>query len=48
MQSPQMQAAMSNPRAMSAMMQIQQGLQQLQQEAPELVSMTGYGMAYEF
>lgn len=44
MQSPQMQSAMSNPRALNAMMQIQQGLQQLQQEAPELVGMTGYGI----
>ena len=29
---------MTNPRVMQAMMQIQQGMQQLQTEAPELAS----------
>ncbi|XP_033120630.1 ubiquilin-1-like [Anneissia japonica] len=37
MQNPEMQSAMTNPRAMQAIMQIQQGLQQLQQEAPGLM-----------
>lgn len=34
MQSPEMQRLYTNPRAMEAMMQIQQGMQTLQQEAP--------------
>ncbi|XP_046368742.1 ubiquilin-1-like [Haliotis rufescens] len=34
MQNPEMQTMMTNPRAMSAIMQIQQGLQQLQNESP--------------
>ncbi|XP_046555172.1 ubiquilin-1-like [Haliotis rubra] len=34
MQNPEMQTMMTNPRAMSAIMQIQQGLQQLQHESP--------------
>ena len=36
MQNPEVQSMMTNPRAMEAMMQIQQGMQQLQQEAPGL------------
>lgn len=40
MQSPDFQAMLTNPRALQAIMQIQQGMQQLQQEAPGLV--TGY------
>ncbi|XP_041367911.1 ubiquilin-1-like [Gigantopelta aegis] len=35
MQDPRMQSMMTNPRALQAVMQIQQGLQQLQTEAPE-------------
>ena len=42
MQSPEMQAAMANPRAMEAIMTIQRGMQQLQQEAPGLVRTSGY------
>ena len=40
MSNPEVQNAMTNPRALNAMMQIQQGMQQLQTEAPGLV--TGY------
>lgn len=36
MQSPEMQSVVSNPRALQAMMQIQQGFMQLQQEVPQL------------
>jgi len=34
MQRPEMQAVFTNPRAMEALRQIQQGMQTLQQEAP--------------
>ena len=37
MQSPDLLAAMLNPRAMEAVLQIQQGLQTLAAEAPALV-----------
>lgn len=42
MQNPEFQQAMSNPRVMQAMMQIQQGMMQLQAEAPGLVPGVGY------
>lgn len=38
MQRPEMQALMTNPRAFQAMMQIQQGMQQLQNEIPGLMT----------
>lgn len=38
MQRPEMQAIMTNPRAFQAMMQIQQGMQQLQNEIPGLMN----------
>ena len=44
MSNPEVQNAMTNPRALNAMMQIQQGMQQLQTEAPGLV--TGYVSLY--
>lgn len=37
MQNPAFQQAISNPRVMQAMMQIQQGMMQLQNEAPGLL-----------
>ena len=37
MQNPDVQQAMTNPRAMQAIMQIQQGMQQLATEAPGLL-----------
>lgn len=37
MQSPEVQSLMSNPRAMQALMQIQQGLSELQMAAPGLI-----------
>lgn len=40
MQTPEVQALMTNPRAMQALMQIQQGMAQLQAEAPGLVNST--------
>ncbi|XP_064608467.1 ubiquilin-1-like isoform X2 [Liolophura sinensis] len=44
MQNPQVQGMMSNPRALQAIMQIQQGMQQLQTEAPGLFTgITGAG-----
>lgn len=42
MQNPEFQQAVSNPRVMQAMMQIQQGMMQLQAEAPGLVPGVGY------
>ncbi|XP_030833278.1 ubiquilin-1-like [Strongylocentrotus purpuratus] len=46
MQNPDVQQAMTNPRAMQAIMQIQQGMQQLATEAPGLLpGMTGAGPA---
>lgn len=41
MRTPEMQNLIGNPRAMEAMMQIQQGMQQLQHEAPGLMGSTG-------
>lgn len=41
MQNPEFQQAVSNPRVMQAMMQIQQGMMQLQAEAPGLVPGVG-------
>jgi ubiquilin len=43
MQSPEMQAIMSNPRVLQAMMQIQAGLTQLQLEAPQLAPTAAFG-----
>lgn len=37
MQNPDVQNMMSNPRALQAMMQIQQGMQMLQEEAPGMM-----------
>lgn len=37
MQNPEFQQAMTNPRVMQAVMQIQQGMMQLQNEAPGLL-----------
>ncbi|KAI8508062.1 Ubiquilin-1 [Branchiostoma belcheri] len=37
MQNPEVQAAVTNPRVLQAIMQIQQGMQQLQAEAPSLL-----------
>lgn len=42
MQNPEALSVMTNPRAMQALMQIQQGLQTLQTEAPGL--MPGYAL----
>ena len=41
MQNPEFQQAMNNPRVVQAMMQIQQGMMQLQAEAPGLVPGVG-------
>ena len=38
MQNPEFQTALSNPRVLTAMSQIQEGMRQLQTEAPGLVS----------
>ncbi|XP_062237797.1 ubiquilin-1-like [Platichthys flesus] len=43
MQSPELLSAMLNPRAMEALLQIQQGLQTLATEAPALIPMAGLG-----
>jgi len=43
MQNPQVQAAMTNPQVMAAIQQIQQGMQTLQSEAPELMPVFGLG-----
>nr|KAG5691540.1 hypothetical protein BaRGS_012340 [Batillaria attramentaria] len=40
---PEMQGALSNPRALEAVMQIQRGMQTLQSEAPTLFSGDGWG-----
>ncbi|KAK0057898.1 ubiquilin-1 [Biomphalaria pfeifferi] len=46
MQNPEVQNMVTNPRALEALMQIQNGLSQLQQESPNLfTSMTGLGSA---
>ena len=42
MQNPDFQQAMTNPRVMQALMQIQQGMMQLQAEAPGLVPGVGW------
>ena len=42
MQSSEMRQLMSNPEALRAMMQVQQGMQQLQSAAPGLFSGQGY------
>ncbi|XP_048583313.1 ubiquilin-1 isoform X2 [Nematostella vectensis] len=44
MQNPAFQQSMANPRVLQAMMQIQQGMQQLQAEAPGLVQGGGLGI----
>lgn len=44
MQSPELQSVLGNPRALQALMQIQQGMQQLQLEAPSLVPGLGGGL----
>lgn len=41
MQSPEVQSVMSNPQALNAIMQIQQGMEQLRQVAPDLVGTMG-------
>lgn len=41
MQSPEVQSMMSNPQALNAIMQIQQGMEQLRQVAPDLVGSMG-------
>jgi ubiquilin len=41
MQNPEVQSMMSNPQALSAIMQIQQGMEQLRQVAPGLVGSMG-------
>uniref|UniRef100_A0A671V6E7 UBA domain-containing protein n=1 Tax=Sparus aurata TaxID=8175 RepID=A0A671V6E7_SPAAU len=43
MQSPELLSAMLNPRAMEALLQIQQALQTLAAEAPALIPMAGLG-----
>ncbi|XP_068994548.1 ubiquilin-1-like isoform X2 [Embiotoca jacksoni] len=43
MQSPELLSAMLNPRAMEALLQIQQGLQTLATEAPALIPVAGLG-----
>ncbi|XP_071782529.2 ubiquilin-1-like [Centroberyx gerrardi] len=43
MQSPELLSAMLNPRAMEALLQIQQGLQTLASEAPALIPAAGLG-----
>ena len=44
MQNPEVQNLVSNPRALQAMMQIQQGLQQLQTEAPTVFNTYVYNL----
>ena len=41
MQNPAVQRAMTNPRVLQAITQIQNGIQQLQQDAPELLPILG-------
>lgn len=41
MQSPEVQSMMANPQALNAIMQIQQGMEQLRQVAPDLVGSMG-------
>ena len=43
MQNEEMRQVMSNPEALRAMMQVQQGMQQLQQSAPGLFGGLGAG-----
>ena len=41
MQNPQFQQMLNNPRALEAMMQVQQGMQELQSQAPSIFSGPG-------
>ncbi|XP_072938484.1 ubiquilin-1 [Epargyreus clarus] len=45
LQNPEMQQMMSNPQALNALLQIQQGMEQLRTAAPNLVSSLGLGAA---
>ena len=48
MQNPAMQRALTNPRVMQAISQIQNGIQQLQQEAPEILPLLGMAPSTSF
>ncbi|CAH0724951.1 unnamed protein product, partial [Brenthis ino] len=45
LQNPEMQQMMSNPQALNALLQIQQGMEQLRAAAPSLVNNLGFGAA---
>ncbi|XP_022129732.1 ubiquilin-1 [Pieris rapae] len=45
LQNPEMQQMMSNPQALGALLQIQQGMEQLRAAAPTLVNNLGFGAA---
>ncbi|XP_050676238.1 ubiquilin-1 [Leptidea sinapis] len=45
LQNPEMQQMMSNPQALNALLQIQQGMEQLRSAAPSLVNNLGFGAA---
>ncbi|CAG9566189.1 unnamed protein product [Danaus chrysippus] len=45
LQNPEMQQMMSNPQALNALLQIQQGMEQLRAAAPSLVNNMGFGAA---
>ncbi|CAK1542117.1 unnamed protein product [Leptosia nina] len=45
LQNPEMQQMMSNPQALNALLQIQQGMEQLRTAAPSLVNNLGFGAA---
>ncbi|XP_068622414.1 ubiquilin-1 isoform X1 [Battus philenor] len=45
LQNPEMQQMMSNPQALNALLQIQQGIEQLRTAAPSLVNNLGLGVA---
>ncbi|XP_064072933.1 ubiquilin-1 [Vanessa tameamea] len=45
LQNPEMQQMMSNPQALNALLQIQQGMEQLRSAAPSLVNNLGFGPA---
>ncbi|XP_039758588.1 ubiquilin-1 [Pararge aegeria] len=45
LQNPEMQQMMSNPQALNALLQIQQGMEQLRAAAPTLVNNIGFGPA---
>ena len=54
MQSPQFREVLNNPRALQAMIQVQQGMQELQSQVPSMFSGLGlvshakiYGSIYE-